>query len=100
MEEPSYFSRHLLVGDALRLMEHSVAAVVEDGELVGVIAQEILEGADRGISVGDVMDDPVFLEVGDSYEEAARLTGLFRGAPIPVVDAHGRLVGSVRAPGN
>jgi len=100
MEEPSYVSRHLLVGDALRLMEHSVAAVVEDGELVGVITREILEDAERGISVGDLMDDPVFLEVGDSYEEAARLAGLFRGAPIPVIDADGRLVGSVTAPGN
>jgi Mg/Co/Ni transporter MgtE len=81
-------------------MDHSVAAVVEDGELVGVIAQEVLESAERGISVGDLMDDPVFLEVGDSYEEAARLAGLFRGAPIPVVDADGRLVGSVTAPVN
>ena len=98
MVEPSYVSRHLLVGDALRLMEHSVAAVAEDGELVGVIAVEALEGADRGISVGDLMDDPVFLEVGDSYEEAARLVGLFRGAPIPVVDAEMRLVGCVDTP--
>jgi CBS domain-containing protein len=98
MGEPSYVSRHLLVGDALRLMEHSVAAVVEDGVLVGVIAVEALEGADRGISVGDLMDDPVFLEVGDSYEEASRLAGLFRGAPIPVVDGDGRLVGCVTAP--
>jgi CBS domain-containing protein len=100
MEEPSYVSRHLLVGDALRLMEHSVAAVVEAGELVGVITREVLVDAERGISVGDVMDDPVFLDVGDSYEEAARLAGLFQGAPIPVVDAGGRLVGSVTAPVN
>jgi len=97
MDDPSYVSRHLLVGDALRLMEHSVAAVVEDGVLVGVIAQEVLEGADPGVSVGKLMDDPVFLEVGDSYEEASRLAGLFQGAPIPVIDSEGRLVGSVTA---
>jgi hypothetical protein len=98
MLEPSYVSRHLLVGDALRLMEHSVTAVVDEGELVGVVAREVLEGAARGVSVGDLMDDPVFLDVGDGYEEAARLAGLFRGAPIPVVDSDGRLVGCVVAP--
>jgi len=100
MEEPAYVSRHLLVGDALRLMEYAVAAVVDEGELVGVIHKEALEGADRGISVGDLMDVPVFLEVGDSYEETSRLAGLFEGAPIPVVDGNGRLVGCVPALGN
>ncbi len=98
MGEPAYVSRHLLVGDALRLMEHGAAAVVDEGELVGVIRRRTLEGADRGIRVGDLMDDPVFLEVGDGYEEAARLAGVFEGAPIPVVDGNGRLVGCVAAP--
>jgi hypothetical protein len=98
MEDPSYVSRHLLVGDALALMEHSVAAVAEAGELVGVIAREVLEEADHNARVEDLMDDPVFLEVGAAYEEAARLNGLFRGAPIPVVDSKGHLVGCVVAP--
>lgn len=98
MEEPAYVSRHLLVRDALALMEHSVTAVVEEGELIGVVAREALEGADHTARVEDLMDDPVFLEVGAAYEEAARLNGLFRGAPIPVVDSRGYLVGCVVAP--
>jgi CBS domain-containing protein len=100
MEEPAYVSRHLLVGDALRVMEYAVAAVVDEGRLVGVIRKDTCDGADPGLSVGDLMDDPVFLDVGDSYEEAAQLTGLFDGAPIPVVDGEGRLVGCVSAPGD
>lgn len=100
MEEPAYVSRHLLVGDAVRVMEHSVAAVVDAGELVGVVRQSTLAGADSGLSVGDLMDDPVFLEVGDSYEETSRLAVFFDGAPIPVVDGDGRLVGCVAALGN
>jgi Mg/Co/Ni transporter MgtE len=98
MTEPAYLSRHLLVGDALALMEHSVSAVVEAGELIGVVAREALVEADPAARVEDLMDDPVFLEVGDAYEEAARLNGLFRGAPIPVIDARGQLVGCVVAP--
>lgn len=98
MEEPAYVSRHLLVGDALALMEHSVSAVVEEGVLVGVVAREALEDADVAARVEDLMDDPVYLEVGAAYEEAARLNGLFRGAPIPVTDTRGHLVGCVVAP--
>jgi CBS domain-containing protein len=98
MEEPAYVSTHLLVGDALRVMEHAVGAVVDDGKLVGVVRQTALVGADPADRVGDLMDDPVFLDVGDSYEEAARLIDLFQGAPIPVVDGDGRLVGCVAVP--
>ena len=98
MEEPAYVSTHLLVGDALRVMEHAVGAVVDDGKLVGVVRRTALVGADPADCVGDLMDDPVFLDVGDSYEEAARLIDLFQGAPIPVVDGDGRLVGCVAVP--
>lgn len=98
MEEPAYVSTHLLVGDALRLMEHAVGAVVDAGKLVGVVRRSALVGADPGESVGEVMDDPVFLDVGDSYEEAVRLVDLFHGAPIPVVDGDGHLVGCVMVP--
>ncbi len=98
MEEPAYVSTHLLVGDALRVMDHAVAAVVDAGRLVGIVRKAALVGADPGVSVGDLMDDPVFLDVGDSYEEAARLADLFDGAPIPVVDGNGRLVGCVSGP--
>jgi CBS domain-containing protein len=98
MDDPVYVSTHLLVGDALRLMEHSVSAVVDAGKLVGLVHRAALDGADPGISVGDLMDEPVFLDVGDSYEEAERLAELFDGAPIPVVDGDGRLVGGVIAP--
>ncbi|MDH3261207.1 MAG: CBS domain-containing protein [Acidimicrobiia bacterium] len=100
MEEPAYLSRHLLVGDALRLMEHAVAAVVDEGNLVGVIHKGALEGANPELSVGELMDDPLFLEVGDSYEEASRLADLFDGSPIPVVDGAGRLVGGLTASGS
>ncbi len=98
MDEPSYVSTHLLVGDAVRLMEHPVAAVVDVGRLVGLVRRDALERGEPGVSVGDVMDAPVFLDVGDSYEEAERLAELFAGAPIPVVDGDGRLVGGVIAP--
>ena len=98
MEEPFYVSRHLLVGDALRLVEHGVAAVVDEGKLIGIVRMSDLEGANPGSSVGGLMDDPVSLEVGDGYEEATRLVDLFGDAPIPVVDGDGYLVGCVNAP--
>lgn len=95
MVEPAYVSTHLLVEDALRVMEHAVGAVVDGGKLVGIVRREALMEADSGDRVGDLMDDPLFLDVGDSYEEAERMTDLFEGAPIPVVDGDGRLVGCV-----
>jgi CBS domain-containing protein len=98
MVEPAYVSTHLLVEDALRVMEHAVGAVVDGGKLVGIIRREALMEADSGDRVGDLMDDPLFLDVGDSYEEAERMIDLFDGAPIPVVDGDGRLVGCVPVP--
>jgi CBS domain-containing protein len=97
MEEPFYVSRHLLVGDALRLVEHGVAAVVDEGKLIGIVRMSLLERADPGMRVGDLMDDPISLDVGAGYEETGRLADLFGGAPIPVVDDEGRLVGCVKA---
>lgn len=97
--EPVYVSRHLHVADALEMMEYAAAAVLDEGKLVGVVTRRALRVPDDAwTNVGDVMDEPIYLEVGDPLEEASQVEGWPERVPIPVVDDEMRLVGCVRDP--
>ena len=89
-------AQNLMVFFENALAINDLSLKVHDGELVGVIRKAALQGVDRGLRVGDLMDDPVFLDVGDGYEETEHLADQLEGAPIPVVDGEGRLVGCVK----
>jgi CBS domain-containing protein len=68
-----------------------VMPVAVDGKLVGLFRTGIERPA--GTTVQDVMEDPLFLEADDPVEASTDLRMFFDGAPIPVVDRDGRLVG-------
>ncbi len=59
----------------------------------------MLEAADSETSVGDVMEEPVFLMEHDRLADAAEVIDWLEGSPVPVVDETMRLVGSVDAAG-
>ena len=95
----------LSVGDAiefLRSLHPDVRAPFyvyvagRDGVLLGVVNLRSLVTAAPDRSVGEVMDsDIVSVRVDADQEEAARLLRRYRLLALPVVDARGRLVGTV-----
>jgi magnesium transporter len=71
-------------------------AVDEDGVLVGVLELPDLVFAHAGLNVSDVMNaDVVSVKAVTDQEEAARLMQRYEVRSIPVVDAIGRLEGSI-----
>jgi len=97
-EEPFALGIGLRVADALLLAVHKVMAVVEDGILVGIIRRSALEAAPPDATVESIMEDAVFLSTDDPVDAAADLAAFLNGSPIPVVDASGRLFGSLAPP--
>ncbi len=95
MTEPVYVSRHLQAGEALRIMEHPVVPVLDEGKLVGLVRRSALERAGKGTDVEAVMEEVRYLEIGDPLAEAENVSEGLDGSPIPVVDADMRLLGSV-----
>lgn len=81
--------------DARAVMHGDAAPVTVDGEVVGVIRRSVLDGAPDDRTVGDLMDEPVFVYVDDQIEALAEVAPALDGAPVPVVDHSGRLVGGV-----
>jgi hypothetical protein len=86
---------HLSARDALRIVGHAVAAVAEDGHLVGIVRTAALEDADPGAPVGDLMEPPVAVDVEEPMASVDELRDFLEGGPVPVVDGGGRLVGLV-----
>lgn len=84
-------------GDALRLMKHPVVPVAEDGRLVGLARRVDLEAMDAAAPVSGGMDEPVALHIEEALTSAADLVDHLEGAPIPVVDGDGLLVGLLDA---
>jgi hypothetical protein len=98
-DAPAALGAGLLVADALLLAVHPVTAVVDDGALVGIVRSSALASAAPGDTVESIMEDAVFLSIDDPIEAAGDLADFLDGAPIPVVDGGGRLVGSLTPPG-
>jgi magnesium transporter len=71
-------------------------AIDDDGLLVGVLELPDLVFARAGSTVSDVMNaDVVSVKAGTDQEEAARLMQRYEVRSIPVVDAQGRLEGTI-----
>lgn len=85
----------LSVGEAASLGGASIVPVADAGRLVGLLRLD--ENTRRDAIVQDVMEDPLFLEADDPIEASSDLRSFFDGAPIPIVDREGRLVGVLPA---
>ncbi len=99
MSDITPLGRHMRSSDALAVMAHSAAAVVEDGILVGIVRRSTLAEVPTG-TVGSTMEPPASVKAGDAVEAAATLEDFMDGSPIPVVDDGGRLCGGLTIEGS
>jgi Mg/Co/Ni transporter MgtE len=86
---------HLSARDALRIVGHSVAAVADEGKLVGIVRASALGAADPETPVGDLMEAPVAVDAEEPLSSVDELREFLDDGPVPVVDGGGRLVGLV-----
>ncbi len=93
MADPVSVGSHLRVGDAQLLVTEAVTAVVEDGNLVGVIRKQALVEAPPDSEVADIMETPAFVEAIDPLADIVEVVEFYESSPIPLVDRKGRLVG-------
>ncbi len=89
--------RYLRVADA-RLVAHGpVHPVVDAGTLVGVVRDSAMAAADATAELGDIMEQVPFAGAFDALDELRGIEEFYDGAPVPIIDRTGRLVGGVRA---
>lgn len=91
--ETAALSPLLPVEEAVRLAAYPVTPVADAGRLVGLV--RFSGSMAQGATVGDVMTEPVFVEVDDPIDAVADVAGYFDGSPIPVVDRDGSLYGAI-----
>jgi hypothetical protein len=94
---PAALGTALRVEDALQVVDSPATPVLDGGRLLGIVRRDGLDRAAPGATVGDVMDDPVFVYVDDPLDDVAELTEFLDGAPVPVIDHEGYLLGSIRS---
>lgn len=95
MGEPVFVGPMREAVDILRLHAEPLLAVVDEARLIGVIRREVLELADPGVPVSDLMEAAVSVPLDAPLAEAAELQARLGAAALPVVDAGGRLVGAL-----
>ena len=95
MTELDALGAPMRAADARAVMHGDAAPVTVDGRVVGIIRRRVLDGAPDDRSVGDLMDEPVFVVVDDAIDAIIEVATALDGAPVPVVDHSGRLVGGV-----
>ncbi len=93
MGEPAAMGRQMPAGEALRLTTDAVLPIAEDGRLIGLVRRPALEDADPAAPLGSLMEAPAFARIDDRLEAIGALSAFFEGAPVPVIDAAGRLCG-------
>jgi CBS domain-containing protein len=99
MEDLEGFGPHLRAADALRLSSVAVVPVVEAGKLIGVVRRSVMLASHDGTEIGTLTEPAPHAAATDAVEELTGLDSFFEGAPVPVVDRAGRLVGGVRFDG-
>jgi len=82
-------------GDAATILTEAVAPVVADGKLIGIVRKGALADSSCDATVADVMEEAIFVAADDRIEITADLAEYLDGAPVPVVDDSGRLLGGV-----
>lgn len=93
MGEPAAMGRQMPAGEALRVTTQAVVPVAEEGVLIGVVRRRDLAAADPSSPLGSLLEAPASVRLDDELSRAAALTAFFEGAPVPVIDADGRLCG-------
>jgi CBS domain-containing protein len=83
------------VSDASAILTDAVAPVVVDRKLIGIVRKSALAESQCDATVADVMEEAVFVTADDRIEAAADLVDYLDGAPVPVVDDAGCLLGGV-----
>ncbi len=95
IEEPEYVGAGMQAGDAVKVNSARVVPVVEDRALVGIARRSALLTSEVDRPVAHLMEPPVALDQDDLLDAAWALAAFFEGAPIPVVDSDGTLVGTI-----
>lgn len=95
MRPPEWVAPEMPAGDAARVLAESTVPVVAAGRVVGLVLHEMVEQSDPAAPVSAVMIDPVTVRETDAVEDLPVVPVLPAGAPLPVVDAEGRLLGLV-----
>jgi len=88
--------RYLRVADARLVAHGSVHPVVDAGTLVGVVRRSALLTAEGDVELFDIMEQAPYAGVFDTLEELSGIEEFYEGAPVPITDRHGRLLGGVR----
>jgi len=96
MEDLDGFGPHLRAEDALRLASLPVIPVVDDSRLIGVVRRTVLLAAEPDTEIGDLTEAAPHAGATDAIDDLVGLDTFFEGAPVPVVDRDGKLVGGVQ----
>lgn len=96
MSDLDALGRLMRAADARAVMTEPAAPVAADGVVVGLIRRRSLDGAPADATIESLMEEPVFAHVDDPVDVIAELAPYLDRAPVPVVDASGRLMGGVR----
>lgn len=96
MSDPVFVGPMRDAADILLLHPEPVLAVVDRAVLVGVVRRSVLEEAGLGVMVGALMTEPVAVSLTDDMKAVEEMSSVFEGAPVPVIDDQGLLVGSIR----
>jgi CBS domain-containing protein len=92
---PAYVGAAMHAGDAVKVTSARVVPVVDDGELIGIVRRSRLVDADPARPVDELMEPPLALDQEDTLDAAWGLAATYEGAPIPVIDGGGTLVGTI-----
>jgi len=95
MREPVYVGPWRQVGDTLLMHQEPALAVVEEGVLIGLVRRAALLDAGHAESVGSIMEEPLAVDRLEALSAADSLRFVYEEAPIPVVDQHHRMLGSL-----
>jgi len=93
MAEPAAMGSQMPAGEALRVTTDAVLPVAEEGRLIGLVRRRVLEAAPPTATLGSLMEPPSCARLNDPLDAALALAEALEGAPVPVVDAAGRLCG-------
>jgi len=89
------FGAPMGVSDAAAILTDAVAPVVADRKLIGIVRKGALADSQCDSTVADVMEEAIFVTADDHIEAIADVAEQLDGAPVPVVDDAGNLLGGV-----
>lgn len=99
VEEIPAFGPLMRAADAAALLADDVAAVVDDGRLIGRVSRHALLSAQPDRPIGDLAEAPISALADEPIAAITDLAERLGGAPIPVVDDENRLLGGIRIGG-